>query len=270
MIAILFCFAACLLFLAGCDAKQTEEVILATTTSTDASGLLDALLPAFKKKTGITVHKIPQGTGKALRSGELGNVDVVLVHARALEDKFIADGYGIGRRDVMHNDFIIVGPAEDPAGIKGSSPAEALKKIMEKKSTFCSRGDNSGTHFKEKELWKAAGLDPADASGKWYLELGKGMGGALVVANEKKAYTLTDRSTFITYKMKIALVPLVEGDENLFNPYGVIAVNPEKHPNVNYNAAKKFIDWLVSPEAQKLIADYKKNGEHLFFPDAVK
>jgi tungstate transport system substrate-binding protein len=260
--------------LASCTGEKSPgtpaakvAIKMATTTSTDNSGLLEELLPKFKAKTGIAVHVIAVGTGKAIKHGENGDVDLILVHARAAEDKFVKDGFGINRRDVMHNDFIIIGPAEDPASIKGMSDvAEALKKIADTGSMFVSRGDDSGTHKKEKSLWKAAGIEP---SGEWYMSAGQGMGAVLTIADEKRAYTITDRGTFIAYKSKINLPVLVEGDKHLFNPYGVIAVNPKKHPHVKYGEAMKFIEWLTSEEAQKLIGNFKKDGEVLFHPDAA-
>ncbi len=247
--------------------KQAESIKLATTTSTDNSGLLAALLPAFKEEEDIEVKVIAVGTGAAIKLGENGDVDVILVHARAAEDKFVADGFGVNRRDVMHNDFVIIGPEEDPAGIKGmSDAAEALKKLSESGGSFVSRGDDSGTHKKEQTLWQAAGVEP---SGEWYMSAGQGMGAVLNIANEKRAYTITDRGTYIAFRGKIDLPVLVEGDERLFNPYGVIAVNPKKHAHVKYDEAMKFIEWLTSKAGQKLIGDFKKDGEVLFYPDAV-
>jgi tungstate transport system substrate-binding protein len=247
--------------------KQAESIKMATTTSTDNSGLLAELLPAFKEKTGIEVKVIAVGTGAAIKLGENGDVDVILVHARAAEDKFVADGFGVNRRDVMHNDFIIVGPGEDPAGVKGMKDvAEALKKLAGSGGSFVSRGDDSGTHKKELSLWEAAGIQP---SGEWYMSAGQGMGAVLNIANEKRAYTITDRGTYIAYKGKIDLPILVEGDKRLFNPYGVIAVNPRKHAHVKYDEVMKFIEWLTSEEGQKLIGGFKKDGEVLFYPDAL-
>jgi len=246
--------------------KAAGSIKMATTTSTDNSGLLNELLPAFTKKTGIEVKVIAVGTGKAIKHGENGDVDLILVHARAAEDKFVADGYGVDRRDVMHNDFVIVGSEEDPAGIKGGKDAaEALNKIAGAKSGFVSRGDDSGTHKKEKILWKSAGLEP---EGSWYMSAGQGMGAVLTIADEKKAYTITDRGTYIAYAEKIELSILVEGDERLFNPYGVIAVNPEKHSHAKYKEAMEFINWLTSEEGQKIIGGFKKDGKVLFYPDA--
>ncbi len=241
---------------------------MSTTTSTENSGLLKVLLPPFEKENNLKVDVISVGTGKALKLGENGDVDVVLVHSRPAEDKFVSEGFGVDRRDVMYNDFIIIGPKNDPAKIKDlKSATEAFKKIAEAKALFISRGDDSGTNMKEKAIWKTAGIMP---KGPWYIEAGKGMGAVLQMANEKNAYTLTDRGTFISYENKTDLVILVQGDKGLFNPYGVIAVNPKKRPNVQYALAKKFIDFITGPEGQKIIADYKLNGKQLFFPDAKK
>ena len=267
-----------LLFIAGAMAfgaspalakrNKTPLLRLSTTTSTVDSGLLDYILPAFEKKCKCKVEAISAGTGKALKLGENGDVDVVLVHARAAEDKFVDDGFGVNRRDVMYNDFLIVGPSSDPAGIKGDTDADAaLKKIADKKKRFISRADKSGTDMKEKELWKVAGVTP---SGKWYLESGQGMGATLTMADELGAYTLVDRATFLSYKAKVDLVALVENGKTLFNPYGVIAVNPRKYPKTHYDLAMKFIDWLTSDEGQELIGSYKVRGVRLFVPDAKK
>jgi tungstate transport system substrate-binding protein len=241
---------------------------MSTTTSTEASGLLPVLLVPFEKANNVKVDVIAVGTGKALKLGENGDVDVVFVHARAAEDKFVAQGYGVDRRDVMYNDFVIVGPKNDPAKLKEAKTAvEAFKRLAEGKADFVSRGDDSGTDKKEKQLWKAAGIKPA---GKWYIEAGQGMGQVLQMAFDKKGYTLADRGTFIAYEGKIDLVILFQGDKALFNPYGVIAVNPKKYPKADYKMAKKFIDYVTGPEGQKVIANYKKNGKQLFFPDAKK
>ena len=243
-----------------------ERLKLATTTSTDNSGLLKYLHPAFEKAAGVKVHTIAVGTGKALALGRNGDVDVVLVHARAAEDKFVADGWGVNRRDVMANDFIIIGPREDPAGIRGESDAvRALKRIAMKKARWFSRGDDSGTHKKEKQLWKDAAMQP---SGRWYASLGQGMGKTLLAADEKQGYTLTDRGTYIAMSegKRISLEVLVEGDERLFNPYGVIAVNPKRHPHARYDLAMKYIEFLTSEKGQLLIAGYRMNGKILFYP----
>ncbi|MFW2374363.1 MAG: substrate-binding domain-containing protein [Gammaproteobacteria bacterium] len=240
---------------------------MATTTSTDNSGLLKALLPDYEKASGQTVNVIAVGTGKALRMGEAGDADVVLVHSRKAEDKFVTEGHGVNHRDVMYNDFVIVGPQQDPAGIRGEvDSANALKRIAESNSLFISRGDTSGTHKKELSIWKSAAIQP---SGKWYREAGQGMGKVLQISSELSAYTLTDRGTWLSFKHKTSLKILVEGDKRLFNPYGVIAVNPNKYHDINYVGAMSFIAWLTSPEAQQKIADYRINNELLFTPMAV-
>jgi tungstate transport system substrate-binding protein len=246
---------------------QSGRLRLATTTSTENSGLLAALLPPFEAKTGFRVDVIAVGTGQALRLGEAGDVDVVLVHARQLEDRFVADGYGVNRRDVMHNDFIIIGPPSDPASVRGMrDTAAALKRIAEKRATFVSRGDNSGTHVKEQSLWNAAGLNP---SGRWYREAGQGMGPVITMSNDLQGYTLADRGTYLSMRDKVQLSILVQGDPRLFNPYGIIAVNPKRFAHVHYFEAMQLIAWVTSVEGQKIIADYKVRGEVLFFPDAV-
>lgn len=248
-----------------------ERLRLATTTSTANSGLLKYLHPVFEKKHGAAVDVIAVGTGQALRLGQNGDVDVVLVHARAAEDKFVADGHGVGRRDVMYNDYIVAGPAKDPAGVRGmKDAAAALQKIAEKKALWFSRGDDSGTHKKELELWRAAGL--AKPAGEWYRALGQGMGNTLIAADEKGAYTLADRGTYIalTAGKKVALEITIEGDQKLFNPYGAIAVNPKKHPHVKHDLAMKYLNFLVSPEGQKLIGAFKMGGKVLFLPSAGK
>ncbi len=250
------------------SAYSQEILRLATTTSTENSGLLNFILPPFEKANNVKVNVISVGTGKAIKLGENGDVDVVLVHARPAEDKFVADGFGVNRKDVMYNDYLIVGPSEDPAKIKGEkSVAESFKKMSDAKAVFVSRADQSGTHMKEMEIWKIAGVDPSKAN---RLEAGQGMGQVLQMASEKKAYTLTDRGTYASMKDKLDLIPIVEGDKLLFNPYGVIAVNPEKHKNVNKAMAEKFINFLVSPDGQKLISDFKVQGLTLFFPSATK
>lgn len=244
-----------------------EAIKLATTTSTENSGLLDSLLPVFEAKTGYKVEVIAVGTGKALELGKNGDVDVVLVHARPSEDEYMAAGYGSVRKDVMYNDFIVIGPAEDPAKIKGLTAKEAFTLIANSESTFISRGDESGTHKKEKIIWAEAGITP---SGKWYKEAGQGMGAVLIMAYEEKGYTMTDRGTYIAYTAdgKIDLPILVEGDDILFNPYGIMDVNPELHPGVNHEGAMALINWITSKKGQKLIGDYKLNGQILFFPSA--
>ena len=246
---------------------QSQRLRLATTTSTENSGLLGVLLPPFEAKTGLKVDVIAVGTGQALRLGEAGDVDVVLVHARELEDKFVAEGYGVNRRDVMHNDFIIIGPASDTAGVRGmKDTAAALKRIADRGAVFVSRGDNSGTHVKEQSLWTAAGFKP---SGRWYREAGQGMGPVITMTNDLQGYTMADRGTYLSMKDKVELPILVEGDPRLFNPYGVIAVNPDRFPHVAYFEAMQLIAWMTSVEGQQIIGDYKVGGEVLFFPDAV-
>jgi len=259
-------------------APPPQEMILATTTSTADSGLLDVILPVFEKANNVKVKVVAVGTGQALKLGQDGNADVVLVHARAQEDQFVADGWGVDRRDVMYNDFILVGPTQDPAGSKGlTTAAEALQAIANKQAAFASRGDNSGTHTKEKDLWKKAGLEP---KGDWYKSLGQGMGDTLIFANEKGAYTITDRGTYLSMKDKLPnLTVLVGGasikensDQSLLNPYGVIAVNPARYPHVKFALAQKFMAWLAAVETQKLIGQYgvDKFGQPLFYPDSAE
>jgi tungstate transport system substrate-binding protein len=241
---------------------------LATTTSTDNSGLLAVLLPPFEKSTGIQVHVIAVGTGKALRLAREGDVDVVLVHARKAEDALVADGYGVNRRDVMYNDFIIVGPESDPAGIRGMTDVvAALAKIRSSGSLFVSRADDSGTNKKELQLWEDAQLKPA---GDWYREAGQGMGKVLQMSGELGAYTLTDRGTWLAMQSKLPLGELVSGDPRLFNPYGVIAVNPDRYRDIGYRDAMRLIAWLTSVEGQKIIEDFKINNQPLFIPTAVR
>lgn len=239
---------------------------MSTTTSTENSGLLKALLPPFEKNCDCKVDVIAVGTGKALKLGENGDVDVVFVHARNLEDKFVADRFGVNRRDVMYNDFVVIGHSSDHAGIKHSKDAsDALSRIASKNAIFISRGDESGTHQKEKEVWKSAGITPM---GKWYVEAGQGMGEVINMATERQGYALADRGTYVAYKKKTDLVTLFEGDKRLFNPYGVIAINPKRHPHVKYDLAMKLIEFLTSKEGQGIISNFKVNGEQLFFPDA--
>ncbi len=246
---------------------QAQTVRMATTTSTANTGLLDYLLPKFRERTGISVQYVAVGTGAALKIGEQGDADVVLVHDRESEDKFLAAGFGVNRRDVMYNDFVVVGAPADPAQIRGmNDAAEALKRIRAAGSAFVSRGDRSGTHLRELQLWRAAGVEP-----KWdgyYLSIGQGMGTALIMAYEKRGYTLTDRGTYLAYLKKTDLQIMVEGDSRLNNPYSVIAVNPSRHPRINRAGATKFIDWLTSGEGQRAIAEYQVGGAQLFFPSA--
>lgn len=265
---ILFIALLCCLFLISVNyAFASERIRMATTTSTDNSGLLEVILPPFEKTHGVTVDVIAVGTGKAIKLGESGNVDLILVHAPAAEERFVTAGYGVNRRAVMHNDFVLLGPEEDPAKIKGVKDIkEAFAKIAKTGSLFISRGDDSGTHKKEKSIWKAAGVDP---EGSWYLESGQGMGTVLQMAHEKLAYTISDRGTFLAYRPKIDLIVISEGDSALYNPYGVIAVNPDRHSQVKYVRAMTLIGWLTSPECQKMIGEFKKGGEILFHPDAI-
>jgi len=240
-----------------------EHLRLATTTSTDNSGLLAVLLPPFEQANDCKVDVIAVGTGKAIKLGEAGDVDVILVHARALEDKFVQDGYGVARRDVMYNDFVILGPPADPAQITGlHSGAEAFKRIAASQSPFVSRGDDSGTHTKERSLWKAAGIVPA---GKWYLEAGRGMGEVITMATELRGYTVSDRGTYIAMSGKTDLRVLTEGDKVLFNPYGVIPVNPERHPHVKRALAQAFAEFLTGAKGQEIITSFRKNGQQMFF-----
>jgi tungstate transport system substrate-binding protein len=246
---------------------QGDKVLrLSTTTSTENSGLLGYLLPSFEAKTGIKVNVISVGTGKALELGKNGDVDVTLVHARALEDKFVAEGWGMDRRDVMYNDFIVAGPVADPARVKGNRDViDAFRKIAAGNVKFISRGDNSGTDVMEKDYWKTAGVKPAGTN---YVSAGLGMGEVLNMAAEMGGYTLTDRATYGAYKAKTGLAILVEGDKRMFNPYGIIAVNPEKHKGINYKGATALIEWITSAEGQARIASFKPAGEQLFFPSA--
>jgi tungstate transport system substrate-binding protein len=248
---------------------QDKSIVVASTTSTQDSGLFSHILPLFKAKTGIDVKVVAQGTGQALDTGRRGDADVLFVHAKAQEEKFVADGFGVKRYPVMYNDFVLIGPKSDPAGIKGMSDvAEALKAIKSKGAPFISRGDRSGTHIAELDLWKAAGIDIGKEKGPWYKEIGQGMGAALNTASAANAYVLADRGTWLSFKNRGDLDILVAGDKRLFNQYGVMLVNPEKHPHVKKALGQAFIDWLVSPEGQNAITDYKINGQELFFPNA--
>ncbi|HUN22935.1 MAG TPA: substrate-binding domain-containing protein [Anaerolineales bacterium] len=264
------------LLLGACQPKAPQTLRLATTTSTADSGLLDEILPIFEKNFNAKVEVIAVGTGQALELGQNGDVDVVLVHARSREDEFVAQAYGINRRDVMYNDFVIVGPADDPAGIVGiATSAAVFQRIVEQVAFFASRGDDSGTHSKEKSLWKTAGIEP---QGDWYLSTGQGMGETLQFANEKGAYTLTDRATWLAQKENLPNLKIVFGgeritenpDQSLYNPYGVIPVNPEKHEGIHYPLAEQFASWLVSAETQKLIGEFgmSQYGQPLFYPSA--
>lgn len=262
-----FLFAISMILISSVYANPIH-LKLATTTSTENSGLLGVLLPPFEEKFGIKVDVIAVGTGQAIKLGENGDVDMILVHARAAEDKFIEEGYGVNRRDVMFNDFIILGPSNDPAEIRSESNVTlALKRISDRKVHFVSRGDDSGTHKKEKVLWQNTKTSP---EGEWYMEIGQGMGATLQVANERQAYVLCDRGTFLAYKDKVDLIILSEGDPLLFNPYGIMAVNPARYPHVKYIEAMQLIAWVTSVEGQKIIGEYKKEGEILFHPMAIE
>jgi tungstate transport system substrate-binding protein len=248
---------------------QEKSIVVSSTTSTQDSGLFGHILPLFKAKTGIEVKVVAQGTGQALDTGRRGDADVVFVHAKSAEEKFLAEGQGVKRFPVMYNDFVLIGPQSDPAGIKGMKDVgEALKAIMAKQASFISRGDRSGTHIAELDLWKKAGIDIEKDKGAWYKSIGQGMGAALNTASASEAYVLSDRGTWISFKNKGNLGIAVEGDKRLFNQYGVMLVNPEKHPSVKKELGQQFIDWLVSPEGQKAIADYKIDGQQLFYPNA--
>jgi tungstate transport system substrate-binding protein len=250
---------------------QQRFIVVASTTSTEQSGLFGHLLPAFTRETGIEVRVVALGTGQALDTGRRGDADVVFVHDRAAEDKFVAEGWGIDRRDVMYNDFVIVGPKSDSAKVAGSKDvANALKSIAAAQAPFVSRGDKSGTHAAELRYWKDAGVDLAAQKGSWYRETGSGMGPALNTASSMNAYLLADRGTWLNFRNRGDLAILVEGDRKLFNPYGVMLVNPAKHPHVKKADGEAFIDWLTSPEGQASIAGYRIGGEQLFFPSAKK
>ena len=264
---ILLCILAAALIVTGFAAADEDRIKLATTTSTDNSGLLGVLIPPFERQSGLTVDVIAVGTGAAIALGENGDVDMIMVHARSREDAFVEAGYGVNRRDLMHNDFVILGPENDPAGIKGMKNAPAaMKKIGESGETFISRGDDSGTHTKERELWAASGYAP---EGRWYKEVGQGMGVVITMTDDMRGYTIADRGTYLSMKDKIGLTVLVEGDERLFNPYGVIAVNPDMHPHVNYEGSMEFIEYLTGRRGQTIIGNFRKGGELLFFPDVI-
>jgi len=261
--------AYALLLVASPTQAQTQSIIVASTTSTQDSGLFGHILPLFKAASGIEVRVVAQGTGQALDTGRRGDADVLFVHAKAQEEKFVADGFGVKRFPVMYNDFVLIGPKNDPAGIKGNSDiVAALQAIKAKAAPFISRGDRSGTHIAELDLWKAAGIDIAKDKGPWYKEIGQGMGAALNTASASNAYVLADRGTWIAFKNRGELDIVVQGDKRLFNQYGVMLVNPAKHPHVKKELGQAFIDWLVSAAGQKAIADYKIEGQQLFFPNA--
>lgn len=261
--------ALCALLIALPAQAQQRYITLASTTSTEQSGLFRHLLPLFEKKTGIEVRVVALGTGQALALGRRGDADVVLVHARSLEDEFVAEGYGVRRYDVMYNDFVVVGPKPDPAGIGGGRDAvRAFQRIHASRSPFVSRADNSGTHFAELALWKAAGIDIAREKGAWYRRTGAGMGAALNTASGMNAYVLSDRGTWLSFRNRGELAVLVEGDPRLHNQYGIILVNPAKHLGVKREMGQAFIDWIISGEGQDAIAAYKIAGEQLFYPNA--
>jgi len=248
---------------------QDKSIVVASTTSTQDSGLFEYLLPIFKQRTGITVKVLAQGTGQALDTARRGDADVVFVHAKSAEEKFLAEGEGVKRFPVMYNDFVLIGPKEDPARIKGlTDVAKAFQIIKEREACFVSRGDQSGTHIAELNLWKAANIDIEKNNGPWYKSIGQGMGAALGFANASNCYVLSDRGTWIHFKNKGDLQILVEGDKRMFNQYGVILVNPAKHPDVKKDLGQQFVDWLISPDGQQTIANYKIEGQQLFYPNA--
>jgi tungstate transport system substrate-binding protein len=257
--------AAVIASIAACAAIAAQPVLrLATTTSTENSGLLRILIPSFEAASGLKVHVISVGTGKAMKLGENGDVDVVLVHSRPDEDRFVAAGFGVERRDVMYNDFVLVGPPADPAKVRGlKDVAEAFRRIRDSRATFVSRGDDSGTDKMEKSYWRLAGARP---EGRQYLSAGQGMGEVLTMAGNQRAYTLTDRATYGAYRTRVGLDVLVEGDPRMFNPYGVIAVNPARYRDVNFAGAMRFIEWLTGAEGRRAIAEFRVNGEQLFYP----
>ncbi len=258
-----------LLALAVPVAAQEKSIVVASTTSTQDTGLFGYLLPLFKKRTGIEVKVIALGTSQALDTARRGDADVVFVHAKSEEEKFLAEGFAVKRYPVMYNDFVLIGPKNDPAGIReGKDIVAALKTLKDKQAAFISRGDRSGTHIAEISLWKLAGIDIAAEKGRWYKEIGQGMGAALNTASEADAYVLSDRGTWLSFKNKGDLVVAVEGDTRLFNQYGVMLVNPAKHPTVKKELGQQFIDWLISPEGQRDITGYRINGEQLFYPNA--
>jgi tungstate transport system substrate-binding protein len=270
MVIIRRIFLAMLFALAGGPVQAQDRFItVASTTSTEQSGLFGFLLPIFEKESGIKVRVVALGTGQALDLARRGDADVVFVHAKAAEEKFLAEGHGVKRYPVMYNDFVLIGPKGDPAKVAGGRDiVEALKKIRSAQAPFVSRGDRSGTHMAELDLWKASGIDLEQAKGPWYRDTGQGMGPALNTASSMNAYVLADRATWLAFRNRGDLAILVEGDKRLYNQYGVILVNPDKHPTVKKDLGQKFIDWVISPAGQKAIADYKINGEQLFFPNA--
>jgi tungstate transport system substrate-binding protein len=262
-------FAAALAFTPAALA-QDRFIVMASTTSTEQSGLFTQLLPAFTQATGITVRVVAVGTGQALDTGRRGDADLVFVHDQVAEEKFVAEGFGLQRRPVMYNDFVLIGPKADPAGTRGKDIAAALQKLAAQGSAFISRGDKSGTHAAELRYWKTAGVDMAKAKPAGYKECGCGMGPALNIASSSNAYVLADRGTWLNFKNRGDLAILVEGDQRLFNQYGVMVVNPAKHPHVKKDLAQAFADWIVAPAGQAAIAAYKIGGEQLFFPNATR
>ncbi len=268
---LFFILAALFAFGLGSElaVAQDKSIVVASTTSTQDSGLFDHILPLFEAKTGIDVKVVAQGTGQALDTGRRGDADVVFVHAKAQEEKFIEEGFGVKRFDVMYNDFVLIGPKSDPAGVSGTKDiTAALAAIQAKQAAFVSRGDESGTHSAELRLWKEAGIDISATKGPWYKEIGQGMGAALNTAGAMNAYVLSDRATWLSFKNRGDLDIVVEGDKRLFNQYGVMLVNPEKHPSIKADLGQSFIDWLISPEGQEAIGEYKIDGKQLFFPNA--
>jgi tungstate transport system substrate-binding protein len=264
----LIAIAASLVFGVSAHAQE-KSIVVASTTSTEDSGLFRHILPLFKAKTGIDVKVVAQGTGQALDTGRRGDADVVFVHAKPAEEKFLAEGFGVKRYPVMYNDFVLIGPKSDPAGVDGGKDiVAALKAIKDKRAPFISRGDRSGTHLAELNLWKLASIDIEKDKGPWYKSIGQGMGAALNTGSASNAYVLSDRGTWLSFKNRGDLTISVQGDKRLFNQYGVMLVNPEKHPQVKKELGQAFIDWLISPEGQKAIADYKIGGEQLFYPNA--
>jgi tungstate transport system substrate-binding protein len=265
-------FFVATLFAVAALASQAQErfITVASTTSTEQSGLFGYLLPIYEGKTGVKVHVVALGTGQALDVARRGDADVVFVHARAAEEKFLAEGHGVKRHPVMYNDFVLIGPKSDPAKVGGGRDiVAALKKLEAAQAPFVSRGDRSGTHMAELDLWKAAAIEIDKAKGPWYRDTGQGMGPALNTAASMDAYILADRGTWLAFKNRGDLTVLVEGDKRLFNQYGVMLVNPDKHPNVKKDLGQQFVDWVISPEGQKAIAAYKINGEQLFYPNAA-
>ena len=261
--------AISLMGLQGVAVAQQNFITVASTTSTEQSGLFKHLLPVFEKKTGTQVRVVALGTGQALDMGRRGDADVVFVHDKVAEEKFVADGFGVRRFEVMYNDFVLVGPKDDPAKVAGSKDiTDAYKRIAGSNSPFASRGDKSGTHAAELRLWKDAGIDPNTGKGSWYRETGSGMGPTLNTASAMNAYSVTDRGTWLSFKNRGDLVIVVEGDQKLFNQYGVMLVNTAKHPHVKKDPGQAFVDWLISPEGQQTIAAYKIGADQLFFPNA--